>query len=163
LPKEPSAVQASHLPRGTETVLLVEDEEAVRVLVRQILQSCGYTLLEARHGVDALRLAEQYGKPIHLLLTDMVMPHMAGDELAERMRRVRPGLSVLFLSGYTDKRPQVPTSQRVVSDFLHKPFAPEALARRVRDLLDKRPSPAAEPTGDRVPSVPDKDERSRKI
>ncbi len=161
LPKEPSAVPASHLPRGTETVLLVEDEEAVRALVRQILQSCGYTLVEARNGVEALRLAEQYGGPIHLLLTDVVMPHMAGDELAERIRPVRPGLTVLFLSAFTDKRPVVPESSGGHSDFLHKPFAPEALAKKVRELLDKH-STSAESTGGLIPAS-EEGERPRKI
>ena len=118
-----------------ETVLLVEDEDAVRALAREVLRRQGYVVLEARHGVDALRLAEGHPDDIHLMITDVVMPHMGGRELAERLCSVRRKMKVLFMSGYTDhalmNRALTPGSS-----FLQKPFNPEALARRVRQILD---------------------------
>ena len=119
---------------GWETVLLVEDEDAVRSLARAVLRRHGYTVLEARHGVDALRLAERHRDDIHLLLTDMVMPHMNGPELAKRLASVRPTMKVLFMSGYVD-RAAVPDFAAV--SFLPKPFTPETLARKVRLILDR--------------------------
>src|SRR5439155_2284266 len=88
---------------GWETVLLVEDEHAVRALAREVLRRHGYVVLEARHGVDALRLAERHRDDIHLMITDVVMPHMGGRELAERLVAARPKMRVLFMSGYTDQ------------------------------------------------------------
>jgi CheY-like chemotaxis protein len=120
--------------QGWETVLLVEDEDAVRSLARAVLRRHGYTVLEARHGVDALRLAERHHDEIHLLLTDMVMPHMNGPELANRLSSVRPRMKVLFMSGYVD-RTTVPDFASM--SFLQKPFTPETLARKVRLILDR--------------------------
>jgi CheY-like chemotaxis protein len=118
-----------------ETVLLVEDEDAVRALAREVLRRQGYVVLEARHGVDALRLAERHTDEIHLMITDVVMPHMSGRELVERLCSVRPKMKVLFMSGYTDhavmNRALTPGSS-----FLQKPFNPETLARKVRQILD---------------------------
>jgi two-component system, cell cycle sensor histidine kinase and response regulator CckA len=125
--------------RGWETVLLVEDESAVRALAREVLRRHGYVVLEARHGVDALRLAERHPDNIHLMITDVVMPHMGGRELAERLVAVRPKMKVLFMSGYTDQavmhRHLTPGSA-----FLQKPFTPEGFARKVRSVLDTAPS-----------------------
>jgi PAS domain S-box-containing protein len=121
---------------GTETVLLVEDEEVVRNLTRTVLQRNGYRVLEATHGVEALDLCKQYNGPIHLLVTDVVMPHMNGRDLAQRLSRLRPGTKVLFMSGYTgflDEPLGIPGGN---TGFLQKPFAPDALARQVRELLD---------------------------
>ena len=87
--------------QGWETVLLVEDEDAVRALAREVLRRQGYVVLEARHGVDALRVAERHTDDIHLMITDVVMPHMSGRELAERLGSVRPKMKVLFMSGAT--------------------------------------------------------------
>jgi signal transduction histidine kinase len=120
--------------QGWETVLLVEDEDAVRSLARAVLRRHGYTVLEARHGVDALRLAERHRDDIHLLLTDTVMPHMNGPDLAKRLESVRPNMKVLFMSGYVD-RSAVPDFTAV--SFLPKPFTPETLARKVRLILDR--------------------------
>ncbi len=124
---------------GWETVLLVEDENAVRALAREVLRRHGYVVLEARHGVDALRLAERHPDDIHLMVTDVVMPHMGGRELAERLAAVRPKMKVLFMSGYTDSavmhRHLTPGSA-----FLQKPFTPETFARKVRSVLDEEPS-----------------------
>src|SRR5262249_5817553 len=88
--------------RGGETVLLVEDEDAVRALAREVLRRQGYAVLEARHGVDALRIAERHADDIHLMITDVVMPHMSGRDLAQRLSAVRPRMKVLFMSGYSD-------------------------------------------------------------
>src|SRR5262245_1009905 len=120
-----------------ETVLLVEDEDAVRALAREVLRRQGYVVLEARHGVDALRPAERHPDEIHLMITDVVMPHMSGRELAERLCAARPTMKVLFMSGYTDhalmNRALAPGSS-----FLQKPFTPETLARKVRQVLDTK-------------------------
>src|SRR3954454_23264434 len=89
--------------RGWETVLLVEDEDAVRALAREVLRRHGYVVLEAAHGVDAVRVAERHPDDIHLMVTDVVMPHMGGRELAERLMTARPKMKVLFMSGYTDQ------------------------------------------------------------
>jgi two-component system cell cycle sensor histidine kinase/response regulator CckA len=126
--------------RGRETVLVAEDEEGVRELLRKILQEFGYTVLAARHGRDALLLAGEHGGGIDLLLTDVVMPEMSGRELAETLQDRQPGLKVLFMSGYTDDE----VLQRGVSgkdaSLLRKPFAAEELVRRVRMLLDGVPA-----------------------
>jgi two-component system cell cycle sensor histidine kinase/response regulator CckA len=123
-------------PRGHETVLLVEDEEQVRTLVRAILVRHGYSVLVADAGPSAMKLAESYAEPIHLLLTDLVMPKMNGRELAERLAPRRPEMKVLFMSGYTDDT----VVRHGVLDsgvaFLQKPITPDALARKVRDVLD---------------------------
>src|SRR5439155_13859736 len=89
--------------RGWETVLLVEDEGAVRTLARDVLRRHGYVVLEARHGLDALRVAERHQDAIHLMVTDVVMPHMSGRDLSQRLAEVRPAMKVLFVSGYTDQ------------------------------------------------------------
>ncbi|OFV88040.1 MAG: hypothetical protein A2V74_07105 [Acidobacteria bacterium RBG_16_70_10] len=123
-------------PGGTETILLVEDEEALRTLTRELLESLGYTVLEARHGVEALELSARLESRIDLLVTDVVMPEMSGQELAARLGDARPEMQVLFVSGYTEDgvtRHGLPAG-RVA--FLQKPFTSEALARRIRRLLD---------------------------
>ena len=122
---------------GWETVLLVEDEDAVRALAREVLRRHGYVVLEARHGVDALRMAERHPDDIHLMITDLVMPHMGGRDLVERLAAVRPKMKVLFMSGYTDHalmhRDLTPGTA-----FLQKPFTPEAFVRKVRSVLDRQ-------------------------
>ena len=120
---------------GTETVLLVEDENAVRVLVRRVLDRMGYTVLEAQDGPAALRVAAEYESPIDLLLTDVIMPGMSGSELARQVVQRHPDMKVLFMSGYTDDA----ISQHGVLaegiNFLEKPFTPDLLLHRVRDVL----------------------------
>jgi two-component system, cell cycle sensor histidine kinase and response regulator CckA len=123
------------VPKGEETILLAEDEDAVRALVRLVLQSYGYTVLEARDGQVGLEIAQQYQGTIHALVTDLVMPRMGGNELADHMTRIRPDVRVLFMSGHTDDA----VLQREAEEgaaFIHKPFSPVALARKVRQLLD---------------------------
>jgi two-component system cell cycle sensor histidine kinase/response regulator CckA len=136
----PTDVRPHDTAHGWETVLLVEDEDAVRALAREVLRRHGYIVLEARHGVDALRVAERHPDTIHLMVTDVVMPHMSGREVAERLNTVRPTMKVLFMSGYTDhalmNRDLAPGSA-----FLQKPFTPEVFARKVRHVLDSSTVP----------------------
>ncbi len=122
-------------PGGSETVLLVEDEAAVRGLLRRLLVQQGYDVLEAHDGPAALEVADRHAGPIHLLVSDVVMPQMRGRELAERLRGVRPGLRVLFVSGYTDDALGTLVLPPGTA-FLTKPFPPDALLREVRTLLD---------------------------
>jgi CheY-like chemotaxis protein len=123
-------------PRGTETILLVEDEAAVRDLVRRVLAGLGYTVLQAREGEQALDICGQLRGPLHLLISDVVLPGINGWELARRLREVRPECRLLYMSGYTASV----ISQRGILEpgvpFLQKPFSPEALAHKVREVLD---------------------------
>jgi signal transduction histidine kinase/ActR/RegA family two-component response regulator len=123
-------------PKGNETVLVVEDEDGVRELIHQVLVEQGYAVLTARHGRDALLLAERYERPIHLLVTDVVMPEMGGGELADRLTARRPDLKVLYISGYSNDE----VLRRGVHDtgtrFLHKPFTSEGLVERVREAVE---------------------------
>jgi CheY-like chemotaxis protein len=124
------------VPRGSETVLLVEDAKAVRALVRGVLHAKGYTVLEASQGEEALEILEQHKGPVHLLVTDVVMPLMGGGELAKRVTSQRPEMKVLYMSGYTDG---AIVHQGVLDSgmaFLQKPFTPDALASKVREALD---------------------------
>ncbi len=121
--------------RGTETVLLVEDEESVRTLSRAILESYGYRVLEAAGAEEAIETVRAYQQPIHLLLTDVIMPSMGGPDLASRIRTLRPGIKVLYMSGYTDETIFRHGHLEQGRLFLQKPFTPEALARKVREAL----------------------------
>jgi len=120
---------------GWETVLLVEDEDAVRALAREVLRRHGYVVLEARHGVDGLRVAERHLDDIHLLVTDVVMPRMGGRELAQRLGSVRPRMKTLFMSGYTNHS-LGPEDLLPGAALLQKPFTPTIFARSVRNILD---------------------------
>ena len=130
------------MPTGTETVLLVEDEESVRALSRIILQSCGYTVLEAEDGAEGLTVARQHPRPIHLLVTDLVMPRMSGRRLADAVREIRPAVRTLFFSGYTEEAVLTQGLGQAGAPFLQKPFSAMSLARKVREVLD-----AAAPDG----------------
>jgi two-component system, cell cycle sensor histidine kinase and response regulator CckA len=133
-PEEIEAEQPAAL-RGDETVLVVEDEDGVRELVRQILVEHGHAVLTARHGRDALQLADRYERPIDLLVTDVVMPEMGGGELVERLTNRRPDLKVLYISGYTNDEVLRRGVHGAETHFLHKPFTSEVLMRRVRNVL----------------------------
>jgi PAS domain S-box-containing protein len=121
---------------GTETLLLVEDEAAVRASVRRLLEWHGYTVLEARNGEDALRVYEANESGIDLVLTDLVMPEMGGHELIERLRAHDPSLRVLFMSGYTERDFTSNGSMPPGTGFVEKPFTVETLMRRLREVLD---------------------------
>jgi signal transduction histidine kinase len=127
-PPSPGPVRA-----GNETVLFAEDDDLVRHLSVAALASSGYRLIEAAHGEEALKATEEHAGPIHLLVTDIIMPRMGGAELARRFRQLRPGAAVLFISGYAGAA-VVPVGSGV--DVLHKPFTSEALLGRVRAALD---------------------------
>lgn len=124
--------------RGTETILVVEDDPSVRTLVRDELRKLGYRVVEAKNGVEACLLATQQAGALDLLLTDVVMPGMGGRELAQHLSVIKPDLRVLFTSGYTDDVGIMAGQDEDLSSFLQKPFTPEVLAHAVRDLLDAR-------------------------
>jgi len=121
---------------GSETVLLVEDEEAVRQLASKVLRSQGYQVLEAKDGRQAIAAAKGYADPIHLLLTDIVMPEFSGAQLAQRIKDIRDEIKVLYMSGYTDEAIIHHGVLAANIAFLQKPFTPEQLARKVREVLD---------------------------
>jgi nitrogen-specific signal transduction histidine kinase len=125
------------LPGGTETVLLVEDEDTLRTLCERILGDLGYQVMPARNGAEAIAAAQKYGERIDLLLTDVVMPGMSGRELATQFVLHRPEMKVLFMSGYTD---DAIVHHGVLDEgvsFIGKPYTPSALARKVREVLDE--------------------------
>ena len=122
--------------RGSETILVAEDEDGVRSLTREVLEKYGYTVLEAANGEEALKVAEQHEGQLDLLLSDVVMPRMGGPELAQALLAKRPSVKVLYMSGYTDH----PMVRRGVVNagvaFLQKPFTPTVLVSRVREVLE---------------------------
>jgi PAS domain S-box-containing protein len=130
--------QAASGMGGTETILLVEDEEGVRGLTRQLLQRHGYTVLEAEHGQDALLLCERYSGPIHLLLSDVVLAQMSGRELVQRLTPLRPEMKVLYMSGYSDEAIVHHGVLAPGTAFLQKPFTTESLMRKLREVLDQK-------------------------
>jgi PAS domain S-box-containing protein len=130
-----SAATSAAPAGGRGTILLVEDEQEVRGLARDILASCGYTVIEARHGVDALAVAARHEGPIDLLLTDVIMPQMGGRELAERLHAARPETKVLFMSGYSDAGLGEHHAWARQTAFLEKPFSSHGLAEKVAAVL----------------------------
>jgi len=122
--------------RGAETILLVEDEKAVRMMIGKTLQSKGYAVLEAQHGQEALSICEDYSGPIHLMVTDVVMPLMSGKELAEQLAPQRPEMKVLYMSGYPDNSIVQHGVLEPGTEFLQKPFTLNTLEAKVREILD---------------------------
>jgi signal transduction histidine kinase/CheY-like chemotaxis protein len=132
----PPAPEVRAAPHGSETILLVEDEEAVRHLLRDVLKRYGYTVLEAEDGMRAVEICREHEGPIDLVVTDMVMPQMSGWEVADAVSSLRPKARVIYMSGYIE---HVVVEQRVLESgvaFLGKPFTPETLGRKVREVLD---------------------------
>lgn len=123
-------------PAGKETVLLVEDEEILRDLARNVLEINGYKVLSANNGVEALSLSEKHKDPIHILITDVVMPKMNGRELAEKLKVLRPGIKVLYMSGYTDDAVIQRGKLEPGTAFLPKPFTPSVFVAKVREIME---------------------------
>jgi two-component system, cell cycle sensor histidine kinase and response regulator CckA len=152
---EPSASEAPSSLRGDETILVVEDEDGVRELLWKILTEHGHTVLEARHGRDALTVAGGYNHPIQLLVTDVVMPEMGAGELVDQLLAVRPDMRVLFISGYTNDEVLRRGVSRQDVAFIQKPFAAEDLMQQVRKILtelapaDSATHPESAPPADR--------------
>jgi CheY-like chemotaxis protein len=134
----PRRDEPSDLPKGNETILLVEDDSSVRDLAARFLRGQGYKILEATNGNEAIRIARKSKKEkVHLLLTDMVMPQMGGKELVERFRSIHPEIKVLFISGYTDTAITHHGLSEPNTTLLQKPFSLTSLAQKVREVLDK--------------------------
>ena len=126
------AISSAPLPTGRETILLVEDDEAVRVFARRVLAAQGYAVLEAAGGAEALALAAAHAAAIDLLVADLVMPGLNGRRLAERLRSSRPDLPVLYVSGFPESHLDESELAAKGVDFLPKPYGAEAIARAVR-------------------------------
>ncbi len=135
LPDKPRVTVPSQAPQGTETVLLVEDENSVRSVVKQVLEMNGYHVIEAQDGREAMDMAMHALQQIDLLLTDLVMPHMGGAELSEKLLNKSEHLKVVLMSGYTDWEPSNSSLKDCI--FLQKPFTPDVLTRKVREALDR--------------------------
>jgi len=121
---------------GSETVLIVEDDDVLRKLLQEVLQNYGYRLLVAENGEDALRVGKEHEGPIHLLLTDVVMPRMGGKKLAERLQPLYPRMKVIYMSGYTDKAIVRHGVLAPELNFIQKPFALKNLGRKVRKVIE---------------------------
>jgi len=128
--------EPSEARRGSETILVVEDEDVVRELACKVLRESGYTVLEARDGEQALEVCKRHNGPIHLVIADVVMPGINGRELVERLMSLHPGVRALYTSGYTDDTIVRRGMLRLDVEFLRKPFTPSTLVRRVREVLD---------------------------
>ncbi len=124
------------MPKGDETILVVEDEDTVRHLTVRMLTSLGYHVLEARHGGEALLIGERYKEPINLVVTDIVMPHVGGHELMRRLKDVRHDFKVLYISGFAEDRIWQHGTKEQNAPLLLKPYSSEALAQKVRQILD---------------------------
>ena len=130
-------------PRGSETILVVEDDEVVRKLTCQALRRYGYLVVEAANGGEALLSCERHPETIPLMITDVVMPQISGPELAARLRQLHPEIHVLYMSGYTEDAVVRHGLLDEPISFLQKPFTPSALVHKVRDILDQQTDPPA--------------------
>jgi hypothetical protein len=135
------------LSRRVETILLVDDEDGLRDLAQEILEAHGYRVLVARDGAEALTLAQHHAGPIDLLLTDVVMPKLSGRQVAEQLASGRPAMRVLYMTGYTDDVALRQGLAQATTALLPKPFTPDRLLRRVREVLDAPETP-------RLPGIP---------
>jgi CheY-like chemotaxis protein len=138
--QEPTTLQ------GTETLLVVEDQDEVRAVALEVLRRCGYHVLDARSGGEAILHCERFPRTIHLLLTDVVMPQMNGRELAERLAPMRPDMRVLYMSGYTDNAIVQDGILDPGIEYIQKPLVPDILARRIREVLDATPARYSRPS-----------------
>jgi CheY-like chemotaxis protein len=132
------AITSADSASGSETILVVEDEEGVRSMVRLALASAGYKVLESADGESALLICADHGEPIHLLITDVVMPKMSGPLVADKVATLRPGIKVLYMSGYTDDAVVHYGVLRQEMPFIQKPFSPIALRKKVREVLGEQ-------------------------
>ncbi len=123
-------------PRGTETVLLVEDEQQLRQFLGDILRRNGYTVLEAKDGAEAVQISERHPNPIHLMVTDVVMPAISGHQLVQCLTQLRPEMKMLYISGYVEDPVVRYGVLAKAVPLLEKPFSEESLLRKVRDVLD---------------------------
>jgi two-component system cell cycle sensor histidine kinase/response regulator CckA len=135
--KVPAANISTEDLRGDETILLVEDEDIVRRLARKILETCGYTVIEAADGAEGVEICKNTGQQIDLLLTDVVMPKMSGRQLVQNVAAIRPELKILFMSGYTDDSIVRHGAIKSGENFIQKPFTFNALAGKIRAVLDQ--------------------------
>ncbi len=133
----PKAAETA-VPRGTETVLLAEDEDRVRVLLREFLRTADFTILEAADGEKALQAFKDHAGPVHVLVTDTVMPGLDGVELARQVAALRPQMKTIYMSGYADRAAVHHAKIPEGAPFLQKPFTPDVLARKIRELLDSK-------------------------
>jgi PAS domain S-box-containing protein len=149
--KEPDSL----ISRGCETILLVEDSDSLRELAQEYLESVGYNVLKAASGKEALQQAREFNGTIHLLLTDVVMPEMSGPELASQMASLRPGIKVIFTSGYTDDTVARQGALDPGVTFIQKPYRPKALARKIREVLGEPAQTGESPVASQLvtPSV----------
>ena len=129
-------LQSSRSLKGSEVILLVEDDETLGNMAAEVLRSAGYSVLEARNGMEALRVCFQQKDPIHLAVTDVIMPKMNGREVAEKLLELRPAIRILFISGYTDESIAHHGLLQHGAQFLQKPFTPKGLLETVRKVLD---------------------------
>ena len=125
------------LPLGSETILVVDDEEAVRTVIREILESCGYQVLEANNGHEAMSLYEKEGEKINLVITDLLMPMMSGQSLVDLLSFSHLQKRILYISGYLNEHLLDVSETAVQQNFIEKPFRAENLALKVREILDK--------------------------
>ena len=130
-------VEGTELPRGSETILIVEDFEEVRQLAAEVLERQGYKVLEAANGKETLDVCEKHEGQIHLMVTDVVMPGMSGRELADRIKSFHPEMKVLYTSGYADDTIVHYGVRRDGVNYIQKPFTMEGLARKVREVIDQ--------------------------
>jgi len=130
-------MEVAEIPHGSETVLVVEDEDQLRKLIAQVLQNQGYKTLEASCGHDALKIFKEQKESIHMLLVDVVMPRMSGVQLVEQCKEVGQELKVLYMSGYAERMTAYPEVFETETNYIRKPFSVQSLARRVREVLDK--------------------------
>ena len=151
LPRVEAAVEAPEARmnlaaklEGSETILVVEDEEALRTLLCRFFRLYGYNVMEARHGGEALLICERHPGPIHLMITDVVMPQMSGKELADRLAPLHPEMAVFFMSGYTGSDLTGYGAPELNNHFIPKPFRPMDLVKKVRDFLDASQGVTAE-------------------